>query len=390
MTLVSYVPDASQPDIPWAVSERRSPTAPKPRLLDRIRAVLRLLHYSRRRYDHAVGSGSDREDHPMSKRRTLVGFLVLGLVALPVATAAQPPTGKTTRIGYLAFRSGPSHLEEAFRQGLRELGYVEGHNVAIEYRWADFKPDRASTLAAELVRLKVDVIVSTGGPIPATAAKRATKTIPIVFTTGDPVATGLVASFHRPGGNLTGVTNFTGDLNVKRLQLLTEAVPGVSRVAVLVNPGTTTGALLKELEDAARALRVKLQVLEVRERREIDHAFTAIAREQPEALLVMNDTMFFEQRGRIVDLAARYRLPGIFHSREFAEAGGLLSYAPSFADIYRRLATYVDKILKGAKPADLPVERPTKFELVVNLKTAKALSLTIPPSILLQADQVIE
>ena len=316
--------------------------------------------------------------------------LAFVLFASPLLAEAQQPPGKTARIGYLSFRSGPSHFEEAFRQGLRELGYVEGQNITIEYRWADFKPDRVSTLAAELVRLKVDVIVSTGGPIPATAAKRATKTIPIVFTTGDPVATGLVVSFHRPGGNLTGVTNFTGDLNVKRLEFLKEAVPGVSRVTVLGNPvNPVTADALKELEGAARALRVKLHVLEARERQEIDAAFAAMAREQAEALLVLTDPMLFDQRERIVDLAAKHRLPGIFQSREYVEAGGLLSYAASFADIYRRLATYVDKILKGAKPADLPVEQPMKFELVLNLKTAKALGLTIPPMLLFQADEVI-
>jgi putative ABC transport system substrate-binding protein len=316
--------------------------------------------------------------------------LVLALLAPPLAAKAQQPPGKTPRIGYLTFRSGPSHLEEAFRQGLRELGYVEGQNIAIEYRWADFKPDRASTLAAELVRLKVDVIVSTGGPIPATAAKRATETIPIVFIAGDPVSAGLVTRLDRPGGNLTGVDNFTGELNVKRLELLKGAVPDVSRVAVLANPTSpATARRLKDLEDAARVLRVKLHVLEARERQDIDAAFTAMARERAEALLVMTDPMFLVQRERIVDLAAKHRLPAIFFSREFAEAGGLLSYATNLADLYRRLATYVEKILKGAKPADLPVEQPTKFEFVINLRTAKTLGLTVPPSVLLRVDQVI-
>ena len=330
----------------------------------------------------------------MIARRTLARVLVLGLVALPVAALAQQPTGKTARIGYLSFGSGPSQTQtdEVFRQGLRELGYVEGHNITIEYRWAEFKPDRASTLAAELVRLKVDVIVSTGGPIPILAAKKATKTIPIVFTAGDPVRAGIVASLHRPGGNVTGINILAAELNVKRLGLLKDAVPGVSRVAVLANPaGATTAAeVLKELEGAARALRVKLHVPEARERQEIDVAFAAMARERAEALLVMTDPMFLAQRERIVDLAAKHRLPGIFERSEFAEAGGLLSYGANLADSYRRLATYVDKILKGTKPADLPVEQPTRFSLVVNLKTAKALSLTIPRSILLQADQVIE
>jgi len=324
-------------------------------------------------------------------------FLSLGLIVLltvvaaPLAVDAQPPAGKTTRIGYLSFRSGPAHLEEAFRQGLRELGYVEGHNLAIEYRWADFKPDRAATLAAELVSLKVDVIVSTGGPIPAKAAKKATKTIPIVFTVSDPVGLGLVARLDRPGGNLTGINILTVELNAKRLELLKDAVPGVSRVAVLANPANpATAEALEELQVAGRALRVKVQVLEARERQEIDTAFVAMARGRAEALLVMNDPMFLTQRERIVDLAAKHRLPGIFQFREFAEAGGLLSYAANLADIYRRLAYYVDKILKGAKPGELPVEQPTKFELVINLKTAKALGLTIPPSLRLRADELIQ
>jgi putative ABC transport system substrate-binding protein len=339
----------------------------------------------------ALRAGAHRFRKRQWRSRALSALLALGLVAAPLAAQAQPTPGKTARIGYLSFRSGPSHLEEAFRQGLRELGYVEGQNIVIEYRWANFKPDGASTLAAELVRLKVDVIVSTGGPVPALAAKRATKTIPIVFIAGDPVGVGLVTRLNRPGGNLTGVDAFAGELNVKRLDLLKGAVPGVSRVAVLANPASpATARRLKELEGAARALRVKLHVLEARERQEIDAAFTAMARERAEALLVMTDPMFFPQRERIVDLAAKHRLPGIFEQREFAEAGGLLSYAANLADMYRRLATYVDKILKGAKPADLPIEQPTKFEFVINLKTAKTLGLTIPPPILFRADHVIE
>jgi putative ABC transport system substrate-binding protein len=327
----------------------------------------------------------------MIGRRTLARVLVLGVVTMPVAADAQPAPGKTARIGYLSFRSGPTGTDEAFRQGLRELGYVEGQNIAIEYRYADFKRDRAATLAAELVRLKVDVIVSTGGSAPAAAAKRATTTIPIVFDSGNPVENGLVTRLDRPDGNLTGINNFTSELNVKRLELLKAVLPSISRVAVVVNPRTSpmVPLRLKELEDAARVLRVKLHVREAREPREIDDAFTAIARERPEALLVMNDPMFFSERKRIVDLAARYHLPGIFMSREFAEAGGLLSYAPSFADIYRRLATYVDRILKGAKPGDLPVEQPTKFEFVINLRTAKALRLAIPQSVVNRADHVI-
>jgi len=324
-------------------------------------------------------------------RRALVFTLACSLLWIPLAAETQPPSGKTARIGYLSWRSRPSHLDQPFRQGLRELGYVEGQNITIEYRYADFKPDRASALAAELVRLKVDVIVSVGGPIPATAAKRATKTIPIVFIAGNPVGAGLVLSLNRPGGNLTGLDNFTSALNVKRLELLKGAVPRVSRVTVLANPTNPETAIrLKELEGAARSLRVDLHVLEARERQEIDDAFAAMAREGAEALLVLTDPLFNAQREQIGHLAAKHRLPAVCFFREFAEAGGLLSYAPSFADLYRRLATYVDKILKGAKPGDLPVEQPSRFEMIVNLKTAKALGLTVPQSILLRADQVIE
>jgi putative ABC transport system substrate-binding protein len=329
----------------------------------------------------------------MIDRRAFVSTTTLGLLAAPLIAEAQQPSTKTARIGYLSLRSGPEHFEEAFRQGLRELGYVEGQNISVEYRWADWKPDRIPALAEELVRLKVDVIVSTGGgTVTALAVKKAVKTIPVVFVSGgDPVSAGLVASLDRPGGNLTGVSNLTSELNGKRLELLKQAVPGVSRVAVLVNPTrSTAGAVLKELEGAARTLKVKLQVLEARDPEAIDGAFAAMKRERADALLVANDPMFFGQRERIVGLAAKSRLPGIFEWREFAEAGGLLSYGTSVADAYRRLAGYVDKILKGAKPADLPVEQPTRFELVINLKTAKALGLTIPPSFVLRADHVIQ
>jgi putative ABC transport system substrate-binding protein len=324
----------------------------------------------------------------MQRRALLAGLGVL--VLTPGAASAQPPPGKIARIGYLSFRSEPSHLEEAFRQGLRELGHVEGQNITIEYRWADFKPERAGALAAELVRLKVDVIVSTGGSTPAAAVKQATRTIPIVFSAGDPVAVGLVTRLVRPGGNLTGIDNFTAQLNGKRLELLKAAVPDASRVAVLANPANPpTAGNLKELEGAARALRVKLSVWEVQKAQEIDHAFTAMARERPGALLVVNDPMFMSQRQRIVDLAAQHRLPGIFQAREFPEAGGLLSYNTSLPAIHHRLATYVDRILKGAKPGDLPIERPATFEFVINLRTAKALRLTIPKSVLDRADHVI-
>ena len=327
-------------------------------------------------------------DQIVTRRESLIGW---GLLVVPLAAQAQPPTTKTARIGYLSFRSGPSFLDEAFRQGLRELGYVEGQNISIEYRWADWKPDRVPALAEEMVRLKVDVIVTTPGGSTARAVKQAVRTIPVVFTAGDPVGAGLVASLDRPGGNLTGVSILTTQLNSKRLALLKEAVPGVARVAVLANATAPTAeAQLKELEGAARALRVKLQVLGVRGPQEIEDAFSAMTKERAGALLVLGDPMLFAQRERIVRLTAKSRLPGIFEWREFVEAGGLLSYGTNVADMYRRLATYVDKILKGAKPGDLPVEQPTKFELVINLKTAKTLGLTMPQPILFRADRVIE
>jgi putative ABC transport system substrate-binding protein len=322
-------------------------------------------------------------------RRSFIAGAIVGVLSAPLAVQAQP--GKTARIGYLSLRSGPSFLDEAFRQGLRDLGYAEGQNIVIEYRWSDWSPNRAAAFAAELVRLNVDVIVSSGGAVPALAAKKATKTIPIVFTTANPVGVGLVRSLDRPGGNLTGVNILTVELNAKRLELLKDAVPNVSRVAILANPANpATQRALKDLEDAGRILRVKLQVIEVRERQEIDGAFAAMARERAEALLVVSDPMFFAQRERIVDLAAKNRLSGVFEWREFAEAGGLLSYGTNITAMYRRLASYVDKILRGAKPSDLPVEQPTQFELVINMKTAKALGLTIPPPLLVRADKIIQ
>jgi len=331
---------------------------------------------------------------PTSRPRSYLAALALliALFAAPAVAEAQPAPPRPTRVGYLTFRSGPSPLDEAFRQALRELGYIEGQNLSIEYRYAQFSHELASAHAAELVRLGVDVIVTTVGSVPARAAKRATVTIPIVFESGDPIGGGLVARLDRPGENLTGIDNFTAELNVKRLELLKASLPHITRVAVLVNPRTSSlvERYLKELHDAAKTLRVRLAVREARAPEEIDQAFTALAKERPNALLVMNDPMFFTHRQRIVDLATKYRWPGVFQSREFVDGGGLLSYAPSFVDIYRRLATYVDKILKGAKPRDLPVEQPTRFELVINARTAKALGFTIPASLLLRADQVVD
>jgi putative ABC transport system substrate-binding protein len=330
----------------------------------------------------------------MITRRVFVGALTGGLLATPLAAEAQQPA-KIARIGFLALDLAPNpHLPEAFRQGLRDLGYVEGRTVVIEYRDAKGKSERLPALAAELVALKVDVIVAPSTPA-ALAAKQATRTLPIVFATaGDPVTDGLVTSLARPGGNVTGLSILAPELVGKRLELLTQVVPGVSRVAVLWQPGAfgerTEKDMLKGAEVAARALGVRLQVVEVRGPADVDRALSDMTRARAGALTVLGGTMFFNERRRLVALAAKNRLPAVYIAREFVDAGGLMSYGPNVADLFRRAATYVDKILKGAKPADLPVEQPTKFELVINLKTARALGLTIPQPILGRADEVIQ
>jgi putative ABC transport system substrate-binding protein len=322
-------------------------------------------------------------------RWVVAAALGLGLLEAPLALA-QPSPGKIARIGYLSIRSGPTALDEAFRQGLRDQGWIEGRTISIEYRWADFKADRLASLAEELVRLKVDVLVAVGGNAPALAAKRATETIPVVFTAGDPVAAGIVSGLGRPGGNVTGVSVLTTSLNVKRLELLTQAVPGAVKVAILANPTNPLfGSTLKELRSAAPVLHVQLQLLEARERRAIDEAFSRMAKDRPGALLVLADPMLFDEKEHIVELAMMARVPAAYEWREFVEAGGLMSYGASIADLYRRLGVYVDRILRGAKPAELPVEQPTTFELAINLKTARALGITIPQAVLVRADQVI-
>jgi putative ABC transport system substrate-binding protein len=280
---------------------------------------------------------------------------------------------------------------EAFRQGLRELGYVEGQNIAIESRWTEGKDDRLPGLAADLVRSKVDVIVAETGAA-TRAAQQATRTIPIVMSTvNDPVGSGLVASLARPGGNVTGLTIMSPDLVGKQLELLKEVVPKVSRVALLRHPDNpASAAQLREAQAAAQALGVRLQTLEARSPQEIDDAFAAMTRERAGALLIIPDTLFWSQRRQIVELAVKRRLPSMRIGESYAEAGGLMSYGPSYLDLERRAATFVDKILKGANPADLPVELPTKFELVINLKTAKAIGLTIPHPLLQRADQIID
>ena len=328
----------------------------------------------------------------MIDRRAFIGTVAGALLAAPLAAEAQQAT-KVPRIGYLGLNLATSpHLAEAFRQGLRDLGYVEGRNAVIEYREAEGTFERLPALAAELVSLKVDLIVA--GAYQATlAAKNATKTIPIIMVAvADPVRIGLIASLVRPGGNITGLTLLAGtEIVGKHLELLKEAVPNLSRVAVLSNPANPMHVIrLREVEVAGRSLRVQLQILKAQGPEEFASAFAAMTRERAGALYVVGDPMFVSHRRRLAELAAKSRLPAVYELKDHAEAGGLMVYGPSTLDMYRRAATYVDKILKGAKPGDLPIEQPTKFELVINLKTAKALGLTIPPSLLQRADQVIE
>jgi putative ABC transport system substrate-binding protein len=329
----------------------------------------------------------------MDRRRFLVTSLA-GALAAPLAVEAQQAV-KIARIGYLSVdMAGNPHLRDAFLQGLRDLGYVEGRNVVIEYRDAEQKIERLPALAAELVALKVDVIVA--GATPHTlAAKQATRTLPIVFANaGDPVASGLVTSLARPGGNVTGMSNLHIELVGKCLEQLKLAVQGISRVAVLWQPGAvgerTEKDMLKAADVAARALGVQLQFVDARGPADFDSAFSEMTRARAGALTLLTSVMFSNERRRLVDLAAKNRLPAVYTSRDFVVSGGLMAYGPNITDMYRRAATYVDRILKGAKPGDLPVEQPTKFELLINLKTAKALGLTIPPSLLARADQVIE
>ncbi len=326
--------------------------------------------------------------NPWLRTVRLIVILALGILLAPLAADAQQ-AAKVWRIGILANVPGPHW--DAFRQGLRQLGYVEGQNIALENRWGEGRFDRLPALVGELVRLRVDLIVTAGTPA-ARAAKEATTTIPIVaVTVGDPVGTGLVASLARPGGNLTGLSDITVDLSAKRLEFLKEVVPTAFRIAVLWNPAHPTNPLqLRETQVAAHALGMTLQSLEVRGSDELERTFAAMRREHAGALVVLADPVMLLHRGRLADLAAKNRLPTMYPFREYVDAGGLMSYGPSFSDLFRRAATLVDKILKGAKPADLPVEQPTKFELVINLKTAKALGLTIPQSVLIRADEVIQ
>jgi putative tryptophan/tyrosine transport system substrate-binding protein len=316
----------------------------------------------------------------------LLMTLAFGLLWAPLAAEAQPRS-KVPRIGILTpVAEASTPLWEAFRHGLRDLSYVEGQTIVLEYRFAAGQTERLPALAAELVQLPVDLLVTNSGP-GAQAAKEATDTIPIVTATSGHY---VVGSLARPGGNITGLTLMTPELGGKRLELLKEVLPQVSRVAVLQNVGNPVSAdELREIEATARRLGLQLHALAIRHPDAVDRVFAAMTREGAEVLLVLADAVFWNHRTRLVALAAQHRLPAVFDAREFAEVGGLMTYGPSVPDSYRRAATYVDKILKGAKPADLPVEQPTTFELVINLKTAEALGLTIPPALLFQADEVI-
>jgi putative ABC transport system substrate-binding protein len=324
-------------------------------------------------------------------RRAFLGTLAGSLLVEPLAAKAQPP-GRTHRIGFLW--DSPAvwpHALDAFRRGLRERGWIEGQNIVIHFRWAEGQFNRLPGMVDDLIRLKVDLIVAPTS-IYTEAAKRATSTIPIVFAShADPVATGHVASLARPGSNATGTTIIMSETMLKSLELLKETIPRLARLAVIWDPATPSHRpALNAVEAGSRAMGVRLHPLAVRSEAEFDSAFSAIVQERAGAVLVLSTPLFMGGAKRLAELALMHKLPAMFGPREHVEAGGLLSYSPDRADLYRRAAGYVDKILKGAKPAEMPVEQATKFELILNLKTAKALGLTIPPSLLQRADQVIE
>jgi len=327
-------------------------------------------------------------------RRELLAAVGGAAASWPLAARAQQPAMPV--IGFLDPRSLHYTLadqQRAFRQGLKDAGYVEGESVVIEYRWAEGQIDRLPALAAELVRRRVAVITTGGGPAAALAAKAATTTIPIVFVVGeDPVKLGLVASLARPGGNLTGINLVIGELTAKRLGLLRELVPGAARVAVLVNPANTANAetTLRDVEPAARAMGLQIQILKASTSREIEAAFATFVGERPDALFVGNDAFLISRRVQLVHLATRHAIPATYTARDFAEVGGLMSYGSNITDAYRQFGVYAGRILKGAKPAELPVVQSTKFELVINLPTARMLGLTVPDKLIAAADEVIE
>ena len=317
---------------------------------------------------------------------TLVG----GAAAWPVTARAQ---SKIPRIGFLGNSTAAleANLLDAFREGLRELGYEEGRNIIIEYRWADGKYDHFPVLVAELIAAKVDAIVTAGTPA-ALAVKNATTTVPLVMVAvGDPIGTGLVPSLARPGGNLTGLSSIAPDLEGKRLQLLREVTPALSYVAMFINSlNPFHVSSMKQAHEAAQAMGIKLQLHDIRKSEDLDEAFAAIRKERPDALLILADRVFLHNRERIVDFANEQRLPNVNAYKELVEVGGLMSYGPSYEDMHKRAAIYVDKILKGAKPADLPIEQPSKFTFIVNIKAAKTLGVTVPSQLLGLADQLIE
>jgi putative ABC transport system substrate-binding protein len=330
----------------------------------------------------------------MNPRRKLLIALGLGALAVPLASVAQQQN-KIWRVGFLALRHvdfvDTDYYYGPFRQGMRELGYIEGRNLAIEWRSAEGRAERLPALVADLVQLKVDVIV-TAGSAATSAAQQATSALPIVMaTTPDPVGSGFVESLLRPGANITGLSNLSVDINRKHLEIMLSIIPRLSRVAVLINPTNSShAAILKSTQDAARKLDIKVLPAEARTPQEIERAFSAMARERAGAVIIAIDAFFIQQGRQIAQLAAKQRLPSMAGSREYVEAGGLMSYGQNLADNYRRAATYVDKILKGARPGDLPVEQPTTFELFINRKTAKTIGLAIPQELLLRADRVIE
>jgi putative tryptophan/tyrosine transport system substrate-binding protein len=326
------------------------------------------------------------------KRREFITLLGGAAASWPLGARAQQ-AGKIPRVGFMGNSTAAleANLVGPFRDGLRELGYQEGRNVVIEYRWAEGNYERFPALVAELLAVPVDVVVTAGTPA-TLAVKKATSTMPLVMiAVGDPGGTGVVPSLARPGGNVTGLSSIAPDLEGKRLELLREVIPKLSHVALFLNPlNPFHTASMRQAFAAAQALGIKLQPLEVRTSGELDGAFAAIVREKPDALLILADRVFLHDRKRIMDFATEHRLPSVNAYRELVEAGGLMSYGPSYEDMHRRAADFVDKILKGAKPGDLPVEQPTKFTLILNLKAARALGIDVPPMLLARADEVIE
>jgi putative ABC transport system substrate-binding protein len=340
-----------------------------------------------------VSSDEWREQRKNMRKKITVLALSVLLLGLSVSAEAQQPA-KIPRVGVLApgrALSGRAPAIEALRQGLRQLGYVEGKNIIIELRYAENKFERFPELAADLARLKVDVIVTAGGTPAAQAAKNAITTIPVVTVgVADPVAFGLVASLARPGGNITGLSTMSPELSTKRLELVKETVPNVSRVAVLWNPDYPDAVTnMRETKAAAPLLGIKLQFVEMRERNDLEQAFSAMKRDRADALVTINSPNIINQSKRVVDFAAKSQLPAMYSFREYVDDGGLMFYGASLTEMYRRAATYVDKILKGTKPANLPVEQPTKFEFIINLKAATQIGLTISPNVLARADKVI-